>query len=255
MFFDTHAHYDDRAFAQDRDQLLEAVHAAGVDLVMDVGCDLSSSMKAAALARKYPWIYAAIGTHPSDTAKMTDADLELYRTLAKSNPKVRAIGEIGLDYHWDSSPRDVQKQRFRQQLDLAIELGLPVIIHERDAHADAMTIVREYAGRVTGVFHCYSGALEMARELVNLGWYLSFTGVITYKNARKALEVLEWAPMDRLFLETDCPYLSPVPNRGKRNDSRNLLYTAQAMADVKGMTLEEVAARTMASGKKFFGIE
>ena len=253
-YFDTHAHYDDRAFDADRAEVLQAVHEAGVSLVMDIGCDVSSSMKAVALARQYDWIYAAIGTHPSDAYKMQDTDLDLYRSLAATNPKVRAIGEIGLDYHWDTTPRDVQALRFRQQLELAEELGLPVVIHERDAHQDAMTIVREYAGRVTGVFHCYSGALDMAKELVSLGWYLSFTGVVTYKNARKALEVLEWVPLSRIFIETDCPYLSPEPNRGKRNDSRNLLYTNAKIAEVKGLTPEAVAAATMENGRRFFGL-
>lgn len=255
FYFDTHAHYDDRAFESDRDQVLQAVREAGVSLVMDIGCDVSSSMKAVALARQYDWIYAAIGTHPSDAYKMQDSDLDLYRSLAKTNPKVRAIGEIGLDYHWDTTPREVQAQRFRQQLDLAEELGLPVVIHERDAHQDAMNIVRDYAGRVKGVFHCYSGALDMAKELIGLGWYLSFTGVVTYKNARKALEVLEWVPLSRIFIETDSPYLSPEPNRGKRNDSRNLVYTNAKIAEVKGLTPEAVAETTMENGKRFFAIE
>ena len=254
QYFDTHAHYDDRAFDADRGEVLQAVRDAGVVLAVDIGCDLSSSMKAVALARQYDWIYAAVGTHPSDAGKMRDSDLDMYRSLAKTNPKVRAIGEIGLDYHWDTTPRDVQAVRFRQQLDLAEELGLPVVIHEREAHQDAMNIVRDYAGRVTGVFHCYSGALDMAKELVNMGWYLSFTGVVTYKNARKAIEVLEWAPLSRIFIETDSPYLSPEPNRGKRNDSRNLVYTNAKIAEVKGLTPEAVAAATLENGKRFFGI-
>ena len=255
MLFDTHAHYDDHAFDADREAVLASLADSGVGLVMDVGCDLSSSLKAVSLARRYDWIYAVVGTHPSDCGDMSEQILDIYRNLARTEPKVRAIGEIGLDYHWDTAPREVQKHWFRRQLDLAEELGLPVVVHERDAHADAMEIVRDYAGRVTGVFHCYSGALDMAKELVGLGWYLSFTGVITYKNARRALEVLEWAPMDRVMLETDCPYLSPVPNRGKRNDSRNLVYTAAAMAGAMGRTEEEIAARTLANGKRFFGIE
>lgn len=254
MFFDTHAHYDDNAFDTDRAQVLAGIREAGVELVVDVGCDRESSLRAVDLARQEDWIYAAVGTHPSDTAKMTDEDLDLYRQLCKSQPKVVAIGEIGLDYHWDSSPREVQKQRFRDQLDLAAETGKPVIIHERDAHADAMEIVRDYKGRVTGVFHCYSGAVDMAKELVSMGWYLGFTGVITYKNARKALEVLEWAPLSRIFLETDCPYLSPEPNRGRRNDSRNLLYTNRKLAEIKGLSEEETARITMENGKRFFGI-
>ncbi len=254
MYFDTHAHYDDRAFDKDREAVLQDIHGAGVAYMVNVGCDLSSSLRSVALARQYDWIYAAVGTHPSDTGKMSDADLSMYRSICRTEKKVVAIGEIGLDYHWDTTAREIQKQRFRQQLDLAIEVNKPVVIHERDAHAEAMQIIREYRGRVTGVFHCYSGALDMAKELIEMGWYLSFTGVITYKNARKALEVLQWLPLDRIMIETDCPYLSPEPNRGRRNDSRNLLYTNARLAEIKGLSPETTAQTTLENGKRFFGI-
>lgn len=254
MFFDSHAHYDSSQFNDDRAQLIEDIHAAGVDLVCNVGCDLSSSMKSVALAEKYDWFYAAVGTHPSDTGKMTDTDLTMYESLSR-HPKVVAIGEIGLDYYWDETPRDVQQLRFRQQLDLAKELKMPVIIHEREAHEDAMKIVREYAGAVTGVFHCFSGAVEMAKELVKMGWYIGMTGVVTYKNARKSVEVVQWVPEDRLLIETDCPYLTPVPNRGKRNDSRNLAFTAAKIAEIRGITPEQAAKMTMDNAKRFYGIK
>ena len=254
MYFDTHAHYDDTQFDADRDRLLgEVLPAAGISLVVSAGCDPVSSRAAVALAERYDYIYAAVGCHPQDSERMTDADLELYAALAQ-HPKVKAIGEIGLDYHYDY-PRDVQQHRFEQQLQLAADLHMPVIIHDRDAHGDSMALVRKYAGRVTGVFHCYSGAIEQAKELVRMGWYLGFNGAITFKNARKAPELLEWAPLQRILIETDCPYLTPEPHRGHRNDSSYVPLVAARIAEIKGLTPEQVAEATTRNGKAFFGID
>jgi TatD DNase family protein len=254
MYFDTHAHYDDEAFGGEADEVLCALSAAGVELVVNVGCDRASSERSVALAHRYPFVYAAVGTHPYDAAALSDDDMARYRALL-TDPKVRAIGEIGLDYHYDSPSHDDQKRAFEAQLQLAAELKKPVIIHSRDACEDTMQIVRKYAADVTGVFHCYAYSVETAKELVNLGWYLSFTGVVTFKNARKALEVIEWAPLSRMFIETDSPYLAPEPHRGSRNDSRYVPLVAQKIAEVKGLPVEQVARATLENGKKFFGIE
>ena len=253
LIFDTHAHYDDAQFDADREALLSAMPENGVGLILDPGCDPESSRAAIALAEQYPHIYAAVGYHPENCAPYTDADLDILRRLAQ-HPKVVAIGEIGLDYYWEQNPpKEFQQAVFRAQLALARELDLPVIVHDRDAHADCLAIVKEFP-EVRGVFHCYSGSVEMARELLDRGWYLGFDGPVTYKNARKTVEVAEMVPLDRILIETDAPYLSPVPMRGKRNDSRNVAYIAEKLAQIKGMTPEEMADLTLANGKKLFGI-
>lgn len=254
MLFDTHAHYDDEAFDADRDALLTALPDCGVGLVIDPGCDLTSSRRAVELAAAYPHVYAAVGIHPENCGGCTDDDLAALRPLAQQ-PKVVAIGEIGLDYYWpENPPHDFQQQVFRAQLELAQELDLPVIVHDREAHGDSLAIVKEYPA-LRGVFHCYSGSVEMARELLALGWYLGFDGPVTYKNARKTVEVAEMVPLDRILIETDSPYMSPVPLRGKRNDSRNVFYIAEKLAQIKGMTTEEMARLTMENGKSLFGIQ
>lgn len=254
MLFDTHAHYDDEAFDADRDALLTALPDCGVGLVIDPGCDLTSSRRAVELAAAYPHVYAAVGIHPENCGGCTDDDLAALRPLAQQ-PKVVAIGEIGLDYYWPENPdRDLQKKCFRDHMALAQELGLPVIVHDREAHQDAMAIVREFP-QVRGVFHCYSGAVEDAKMLVRLGWSLSFTGVITFKNARKAPEVIAALPEDRIMIETDSPYLAPVPNRGKRNDSRNLIYIRDRIAEIRGTTPEHVEEFTTRNALRFFGLE
>lgn len=253
MYFDTHAHYDDEAFDVDRDSVIQSLPGEGVSLVLNAASDLNSSFKTVALAEKYPFFYAAVGIHPHEASGMSDETLEKLRALA-SNEKVVAIGEIGLDYHYNFSPRETQKEAFRLQMALAQELNLPVIIHNRDAHEDSLEIVRAFPG-VRGVFHCYSGSLEMARELIKLGWHLSFAGPVTFNNARKAPEVVAAVPEERLMIETDCPYLAPVPLRGKRNDSRNLKYIAKRIAEIRGTTLEHIAEVTMQNGINFFGIE
>ena len=253
MLFDTHAHLDDRAFDADRETLLASLPEQGLGLVMNPGCSLASSRNADALSRQYPWIYAAVGSHPDAADEVNDDVLEEYRKLCKLNPKIRAIGEIGLDYHYEDIPRALQLKAFRDQMALAAELALPVIVHERDAHADGMAVVEEFP-TVTGVFHCYSGSLEMAKELVKRGWYIGFTGVLTFKNARKAVEVASQLPLDRLVLETDCPYMAPEPFRGKRNHPGYLYRMAEKLAELRGMTPEEIQAITMENGKRLYRI-
>ena len=253
MLFDTHAHLDDVAFEEDRCQLLEALPGQGLALVMNPGCSLASSRNAAALAEKYDYIYAAAGSHPDVADEVNEEVLAEYRSLCAANPKIKAIGEIGLDYHYEDIPREIQQKAFRMQMALAAELDLPVIVHERDAHADGMAIVEEFP-TVTGVFHCYSGSAEMAQWLVDRGWYIGFTGVLTFKNARKAIEVVQKIPVERIVLETDCPYMAPEPFRGKRNHPGYLYRMAEKLAEVKGLSVEEVHAITTANGKKLYRI-
>lgn len=253
LIFDTHAHYDDAQFDADREALLSAMPENGVGLILDPGCDLESSRAAIALAEQYPHVYAAVGYHPENCAPYTDADLDILRRLAQ-HPKVVAIGEIGLDYYWEQNPpKAFQQAVFRAQLALTRELDLPVIVHDREAHADCLAIVKEFPG-VRGVFHCYSGSVEMARELWKLGWYTGFDGPVTYKNARKTVEVAAEVPLERLLLETDSPYMAPVPVRGTRNDSRNIAHIAAKIAEVRGMTADEVIRIAADNGKRLFGI-
>ena len=251
MLFDTHAHYDDQAFDPDRALLLESLPERGVSLVIDPGCDLESSRKAVSYAAEYPHVYAAVGIHPENCAGFQDADLAALRQLL-AQPKVAAIGEIGLDYYWEENPpRDFQQMVFRKQLALAEELDLPVIVHDREAHGDSLSIIREFPA-VTGVFHCFSGSPEMAEELLKRGWYLGFDGPITYKNARRAPEVAAITPLERMVVETDAPYLSPVPVRGRRNDSRYLPHVIAKLAEWKGVTPEEMTRITCENGKRLF---
>lgn len=252
MYFDTHAHYDSGAFNADREAVLAALPEAGVSLVVNPGCEVRSSETVIALAGCFAHVYAAVGIHPEDMGDMAEGDLDRIAQLAR-HEKCVAIGEIGLDYYWDASHKEEQKALFVRQLDMALALDLPVIVHDREAHGDCLDIVRRYE-TLRGVFHCYSGSVEMAEELLRRGWYLGFDGPITYKNARKALEVLEICPLDRILIETDSPYLTPVPNRGKRNDSRNLVYITKKIAEVKGLTADEIAVATMENGKRLFGI-
>lgn len=253
MLFDTHAHYDAEQFGQDRDMVLAALPAKGVSLAVNPGCDLPSSRMAVELAQKWPFLYAAVGIHPENCGTYGTQDLDVLRELAQE-PKVVAIGEIGLDYYWEENPpRELQLQVFRDQMALAEELDLPVIVHDREAHADSLAVARTFP-RVRGVFHCYSGSAEMAGELVKLGWMISFTGVLTYKNARKALEAAQAVPLDRLMIETDSPYMAPVPHRGQRNDSGYVRYVCEKLAELKGVSFEECARITMENGMRFFGI-
>lgn len=253
MIFDTHAHLDDRAFDTDRAALLSQLPGLGLALVMNPGCSLASSRAAAALAENYDYVYAAVGSHPDAADEVTEDVLEQYRQLARQCLKVRAIGEIGLDYHYEDIPREVQQRAFRAQMALARELELPVIVHEREAHEDGMRIVEEFP-QVTGVFHCYSGSLEMAKVLIRRGWYIGFGGVLTFKNARKAVEAASQIPLDRLVLETDCPYMSPEPFRGRRNDPGRLHLVAERLAQLRGLSAEEIENITLENGKRLYRI-
>ena len=253
MLFDTHAHMDDRAFDEDRETLLSQLPQQGIALLMNPGCSLASSRNAAALAKQYDYIYAAVGSHPDAADEVTPEVLEEYRELCRENEKIRAIGEIGLDYHYEDIPRARQQEAFRAQMALAQELELPVIVHEREAHEDGMRIVEEFPG-VKGVFHCYSGSAEMAKWLIARGWYIGFTGVLTFKNARKAVETAAAIPLDRIVLETDCPYMSPEPFRGKRNDPGRLYRMAEALAQIRGLPAEEIHRITTENGKRLYRI-
>ena len=253
MLFDTHAHLNDEAFNADREALLAGLQEKGIGLVMNAGCSLEASREVVQMAKQYPWLYAAVGSHPDSADEVNEEVLEEYRKLCKLNPEVKAIGEIGLDYHYEDIPREIQQKAFRLQMELARELDLPVIVHERDAHEDGMAIVREFP-TVKGVFHCYSGSAEMARQLVEMGWYIGFTGVLTFKNARKAVETAASIPLDRIVLETDCPYMAPEPFRGKRNDPGYLYRMAEQLAAIRGITPQEAAAITTENGKRLYRI-
>lgn len=252
MYFDSHAHLDDARFDGDREEIFSTLQAHGVGGIMNVGCDLPSSERSVALAERYPFVWAAVGSHPDDADHVDGRLLDRYRALA-AQPKVKAIGEIGLDYHYEDVPRTQQIIAFEQQLELAEALKLPVIVHEREAHADAMDIVRRHPD-VRGVFHCFSGAKEMALWLVERGWYIGFTGVLTFKNARKAVEVAQALPLDRILIETDCPYMAPEPYRGRRNDSRYVPLVAQKLAALRGLTPEEAGRITTENARRLYGI-
>ncbi len=263
MLFDTHAHYDDDWFDADRELLLASMPEHNVGLILNPGCTVETSETAIRLAEAHDFMYAAVGIHPEYSMGVTDADIDRIRELS-AHPKVKAIGEIGLDYYWEkrspetTPPREQQKQLLRAQLELAREVGLPVIIHDRDAHEDCFNIVREYAD-LRGVYHCYSGSLETAKEIIKLGWYLSFTGVITYGKAKKARHIIENLPMDRIMIETDSPYLTPEPERLQakrvRNSSLFVHRVAEQIADFKGLAVEEVERITTENGKRFFAID
>jgi len=251
-FFDSHAHYNTRRFQEDQAELLGAMEAHGIGLIMNVGCDLTSSLQSIRLAEQYDFIYASVGSHPDDADKVDAALVEMYRRLA-DHPKVMAIGEIGLDYYYEDVPRVQQQEAFRLQMELARQLDLPVIIHQRDAYEDTLRIVDEFP-TVKGVFHCFSGSLEYAREVVKRGWCVGFTGVITFKNARKAVEVAQWVPLDRLLIETDCPYMAPEPFRGRRCDSTMVPKMAEKIADLRGLPVEQIAKITRENAMRVFRI-
>ena len=253
MLFDTHAHLDDRAFDTDREDLLAGLADRQVALVMNPGCSLESSRNAVAMAEKYPWLYAAVGSHPDAADEVCEEVIAEFEKLCKLPPKVKAIGEIGLDYHYEDIPRQLQQKAFLMQLELARKLDLPVIVHERDAHEDGMAIIKDFP-TVKGVFHCYSGSAEMARQLVELGWYIGFTGVLTFKNARKAIETAASIPLERIVLETDCPYMAPEPFRGKRNDPGYLYRMAEKLAEIRGVSVEDIHRITTENGKRLYRI-
>lgn len=252
MFFDTHAHFNDKQFNDDRDQVLMSLSSAGVTRVLNATYSLPSAKIGLELADKYPFIWVSIGIHPHDSKTMTDTTCaELEKLL--EHPKAVAVGEIGLDYHYDYSPRDIQKKRFREQLELARQLGKPVIIHTREATEDTLEIVCDYQD-LSLVFHCFPGSWETAKIILDKGWYLSFTGVVTFKNATRAIEVVQNMPLDRLMIETDCPYMAPEPHRGKRNSSLYLPFIAEKIAEIRGVSVEEIGEVTTDNANRFFRV-
>jgi len=254
MLFDSHAHYDDEKFNDDRDEVFTKAHEDGISYILNAATDIDTSLMSIGFAEKYDFVYAAVGVHPHNTSSLDDEVTAKIAKLAK-NPKVVAIGEIGLDYYYDYSPKDLQKYWFKRQLELAVDLSMPVIIHDRDAHEDILNIMKESKiSQAGGVLHCFSGSREMSKIVLDMGFYLSFGGPVTFKNARKVIEVLQYVPMDRLLIETDSPYLSPEPHRGKRNDSRNVRYVAEKIAEIKGLDFEDVASVTLNNAKQLFGI-
>lgn len=253
MIFDSHAHYDDKQFDEDRRQLLLSMEAHGVGTIVNVGATLKSCTEVVELAALYPHVYAAVGVHPDEVGDLSEETFALVKEQCQKE-KVVAVGEIGLDYYWDNESHEVQKKWFIRQLELARELNLPVIIHSREAALDTLEVMKEYARGLRGVIHCFSYSAELAREYVNMGFYIGIGGVITFKNGRKLKEVLAEISLDNILLETDCPYLAPVPFRGKRNSSLYISYIAKEIAAQKGTTYENVVAVTEQNAKKLFGI-
>lgn len=252
MYCDSHAHLDEPRFDGDREEIIDDLKNHDVGLIVNIGCDLPSSRSSVALAEKYPFIYAAVGSHPDDAASVDGKLLDEYRKLAE-HKKVVALGEIGLDYYYEEVPRAQQINAFEQQMDLAEALKLPVVVHMRDATEDALEVVKHHPG-VNGVFHCFSGSVETAKFLIDQGWYIGFTGVITFKNARRAVEVAKFLPLDRILTETDCPYMAPEPHRGHRNDSRYVPLVAAKIGEIKGISPEEAGKITTENAMRFFGI-
>jgi TatD DNase family protein len=253
--FDSHAHYDDNRFKNDYDQVIKKAMDSGVKYILNAGADIRSSKKGIEIAQKHNNMHVAVGVHPHDVKDLTDKDLDVLADLCK-NPKVVAVGEIGLDYYYDNSPRELQKAWFEKQIDLAKNLKLPVIVHDRDAHQDCMDIIKKAAPfENQGVFHCFAGSLEMATELLKMNFYLSVGGPVTFKNAKKTVEIIEKIPLERLLIETDCPYLAPEPHRGERNDSSYVLLVAQRIAQIRNLQIEEVAKITTDNAKRLFRIK
>lgn len=250
--FDSHAHYNDSRFLEDQQAIIDQIHQSGVSYVLNAGCDLPSSESGIQLSERYPFFYCSVGIHPDGADSLSENYLQQLEALSK-HPKAVAIGEIGLDYYYEDPGREIQKKVFEEQLALAKELNLPVIIHARDAWEDTMALLKKYRPR--GVVHCFSGSAEIAKEIVKLGMYIGFTGVLTFKNARRALEAVEVIPEDRLLLETDCPYMAPVPFRGKRCDSSMIPYTAQKMAELKKLPVQEMIDRTTENARRLFSID
>ena len=251
MLTDVHAHYDDKRFDGDREEVINAVKQSGVDRIINSGSNIRSSKASAELAGKYDFIYAAVGVHPHDTGKTPGNTLALLADLLK-NKKVVAVGEIGLDFYRDFSDRDTQRAWFKKQMDFAADVKYPAVIHDRDAHGECLETAKKYRGTVKGVFHCFAGSVEMARELVKLDYMMSFGGVATFANAKTCREVLKELPLDYILLETDCPYLAPHPHRGERNDSRYLSLIARKIAEIKNITPEEVIGKTGENAERCF---
>lgn len=254
MIFDSHAHYDDEAFDEDREELLKALEKSGIGKVVNVGASMKTSLASIELSNKYDFIYASVGVHPSETEELTEEKINELKEYSKFD-KVLAIGEIGLDYYYPTPDRELQKTWFYRQLDLAVETKLPVIIHSRDAAKETMDILKEYQGKISkGVIHCYSYGVEMAKEFVNIGYYIGIGGVLTFNNAKKLKEVVREISIDNIVIETDCPYLSPVPNRGKRNSSLNLEYVIKELSSIKDLSEDEVKEITYNNAMKLYGL-
>lgn len=255
MIFDTHAHYDDERFDEDREELLKQLHRDGISYILNASASPESLEASLELAEKFPFVYAALGIHPHDAEKMDEELLNKIKILSK-HEKVVAIGEIGLDYYYDNSPRDIQRYWFERQIELAKELRLPIIIHDRDAHEDTVNILKKTdVKQVGGIFHCFAGSAQMAVEMLKLNLYIAIGGPVTFKNARKTIEVVEAVPLEKLLVETDSPYLSPEPLRGKRNNSGNLVHIIRKIADIKGVSESLVAETTLMNAKKVFGLK
>lgn len=253
MIFDTHAHYDDEQFDEDRDALLCSMQEGGVGTIVNAGSDVASWEEIRALTARYPFIYGAAGVHPDDVGELNEENFMRLRAILREE-KMVAVGEIGLDYYWDNESHEVQKTWFIRQLELARELEMPVIIHSREAAADTLQIMKEHAGGLKGVIHCFSYSAEMAREYVKMGFFIGVGGVVTFKNSRKLKEVVEETPLEYLLLETDCPYLAPVPNRGKRNSSLNLVYVAEQIAELKQLSYDEVVEQTEKNARRLYNL-
>nr|QGT51301.1 deoxyribonuclease [uncultured Firmicutes bacterium] len=252
MLYDSHAHLDDPQFDGDREAVIQKIKSAGVGYLNNIGADMKTSAASINLAEENDFIYATVGVHPSETTDMTDSDIEELRRMA-AHPKVVAIGEIGLDYHYEDTNKELQRKWFRRQLELAKELELPVVIHDRESGGECIAILKEM-GITNGVMHCYSGSAETAKELLDMGFHISFTGVLTFKNAKKAVQAVSVIPMERLMIETDCPYMAPEPYRGTRNDSSYVGKVAEKMAEIKGLSVEEVERITCENAKRFFKV-
>ncbi|MBO5228441.1 MAG: TatD family hydrolase [Lachnospiraceae bacterium] len=254
MIFDTHAHYDDDAFDSDRAELLLSLKESGISNIVNVGASIATTQNTLKLLKEYPFMYGAVGVHPSETAELNDELLDWLKSVANLE-RVVAVGEIGLDYYWDEPDREIQKKWFKAQLELAHEVKQPVIIHSREAAGDTYEIMKAYeAEKIGGIVHCFSYTIEMAEKFIDMGFYLGIGGVLTFKNAKKLKEVVEKTPLERIVLETDCPYLSPEPNRGKRNSSLNLGYVADAIATIKGISREEVEKVTFENALEVYRI-
>lgn len=253
MIFESHAHYDDEQFDGDRKELLNSMQENGIGTIINVGATFQSCKEVVQLAQEYPFIYAAVGVHPDEVGELDEEKFAYLKTQCQ-NEKVVAVGEIGLDYYWDNESHEVQKKWFQKQLELARELDLPVIIHSRDAAADTLEVVQKHAKGLSGVIHCFSYSKEMAQEYVKMGFYIGVGGVVTFKNSKKLKEIVAEIPLEKILLETDSPYLAPTPNRGKRNSSLNIPYIAQEIADLKGISYEEVVACTEKNGRDLFRI-
>ncbi|MFS0865378.1 TatD family hydrolase [Fredinandcohnia sp. 179-A 10B2 NHS] len=254
MLIDTHAHLNAIQYQDDLEEVIERAQAEGVSTIVVVGFDRETITRAIELADQYEFIYATVGWHPVDAIDMTDEDLKWIEELS-AHPKVVALGEMGLDYYWDKSPKDIQKEVFRKQIALAKKVKLPIIIHNREATADIVEILQEEnASEVGGIMHCFTGSLEVAKQCMDMNFYISFGGPVTFKNAKKPKEVAAEIPLDRLLIETDCPYLTPHPFRGKRNEPSYVKYVAEQLAELKGTTFEEIAQKTSDNAKRFFGI-